>query len=181
MNNPFFVQFHDFFLVEFQHFWSFLDIKTLREDYRIVGNLIGGLAKAPRQVSLNGVPLALIPEEINVLVEIKVAKLVRVSDPAKPVDSETKDKYELAKAMNFQEQVEAFKAERIAEVHRMKDVIVEGKRKQIESKKRDVIPEDEPDVDDPEFADKIIEQELAKIKPIQEHHALIQTRTGNPG
>lgn len=53
-----------------------LDWLMLRQNYRIVGNLIGSLSKYPRQNSFNGLPLCLQPEEVSLLKEKNLAKLV---------------------------------------------------------------------------------------------------------
>ena len=50
-------------------FSCFTDVKVLREVHHIVGSLVGALPRAPRQNSLMGLPLQLMPEEANVLLE----------------------------------------------------------------------------------------------------------------
>ena len=45
------------------------DAKILREDYRIVGTLVGSLPRAPRQNTHLGLPLQLLPEETSLLLE----------------------------------------------------------------------------------------------------------------
>lgn len=42
-----------------------------------MGNLIGALAPLPRQNSISGLPVRLLPEETTLLLELKVAKLVK--------------------------------------------------------------------------------------------------------
>nr|CAD7399779.1 unnamed protein product [Timema cristinae] len=49
----------------------------LREEHRIVGQLIGTLAHLPRQEVFPGLPLSLINEEVTLLIEKNIATLVR--------------------------------------------------------------------------------------------------------
>lgn len=51
---------------------------TLRQQYRITGELIGCLTKLPRQEILHGLPLMLQPEEVTLLLEKKLARLVEI-------------------------------------------------------------------------------------------------------
>ena len=50
-------------------FYFVSDAKILREDYRIVGTLVGSLPRAPRQNTHLGLPLQLLPEETSLLLE----------------------------------------------------------------------------------------------------------------
>ena len=49
--------------------FPFPDVKIMRETHHIIGSLVGGLPRAPRQNSQMGLPLQLMPEEVNVLLE----------------------------------------------------------------------------------------------------------------
>lgn len=65
-----------------------VDWLKLRQNYRIVGNLIGSLPKYPRQNLFNGLPLCLQPEEVSLLKENGFAKLVGCSSlSVQPSDS----------------------------------------------------------------------------------------------
>ncbi|KAM4651445.1 tRNA-splicing endonuclease subunit Sen34 [Discoglossus pictus] len=57
--------------------WNAEDAKQIREQHRIVGNLVGALVRKPRQNARLGLPLQLMPEETRLLVETGAAKLVR--------------------------------------------------------------------------------------------------------
>ena len=60
----------------------------MRQDYRIVGELIGCLPKQPRQEVLLGLPLLLLPEEAKLLIEKGIVRLVHYpSIEKKPSES----------------------------------------------------------------------------------------------
>ncbi|PVU97943.1 hypothetical protein BB561_000200 [Smittium simulii] len=52
------------------------NVRILREQYRIVGGLVGSLPMQPMQNSFLGLPLMLLPEELAVLLEIDAIVLV---------------------------------------------------------------------------------------------------------
>lgn len=54
-----------------------LDWLKLRQEHRILGECIGCLAKKPRQDVLLGLPVLLLPEEAKLLVETKIARLIK--------------------------------------------------------------------------------------------------------
>ncbi len=53
------------------------DWLKLREEYRIVGEFFGALPHYPRQETVKGLPLLLLPEEVTLLKEKHLARLVR--------------------------------------------------------------------------------------------------------
>ncbi|XP_075461486.1 tRNA-splicing endonuclease subunit Sen34 isoform X1 [Ascaphus truei] len=57
--------------------WNAEDARKIREQHGLVGNLVGALARKPRQNARLGLPLQLLPEETRLLVEIGAATLVR--------------------------------------------------------------------------------------------------------
>uniref|UniRef100_A0A8C5N3H4 tRNA-splicing endonuclease subunit Sen34 n=1 Tax=Leptobrachium leishanense TaxID=445787 RepID=A0A8C5N3H4_9ANUR len=59
--------------------WNVDDARMIREEHRLVGNLVGALVRKPRQNLRLGLPLQLLPEETRLLVEIGAASLVRHS------------------------------------------------------------------------------------------------------
>lgn len=64
------------------------DWLRIRQEFRIVGNLIGSLSNYPRQDALKGLPLCLLPEEITLLHEKNLITLVRCPSLAtEPSDS----------------------------------------------------------------------------------------------
>ncbi|KAM4703735.1 tRNA-splicing endonuclease subunit Sen34 [Rhinophrynus dorsalis] len=57
--------------------WKAEDVREIREQHGLVGNLVGALVRKPRQNARLGLPLELLPEETRLLVEIGAATLVR--------------------------------------------------------------------------------------------------------
>uniref|UniRef100_A0A8D0GUL6 tRNA-splicing endonuclease subunit Sen34 n=1 Tax=Sphenodon punctatus TaxID=8508 RepID=A0A8D0GUL6_SPHPU len=57
--------------------WSYEDARRIREEFRMVGILVGALARKPRQNIRLGLPLQLLPEETRLLLELGAAKLMR--------------------------------------------------------------------------------------------------------
>jgi tRNA-splicing endonuclease subunit Sen34 len=55
----------------------FPDWLTLRKEHRIVGNLIGTLSVLPRQDTMLGLPMMLMPEEVRLLLDQKLAQVVK--------------------------------------------------------------------------------------------------------
>lgn len=53
-----------------------LDWQKLREEFRIIGALCGSLSKHPRQDIYYGLPMCLSPEEITLLKDKHIARLV---------------------------------------------------------------------------------------------------------
>lgn len=60
--------------------WRFEDAREIRERHRLVGTLVGALARTPRQNVRLGLPLQLLPEEARLLAEMGAAVLVRSAD-----------------------------------------------------------------------------------------------------
>ncbi|XP_069803480.1 tRNA-splicing endonuclease subunit Sen34 [Dendropsophus ebraccatus] len=65
--------------------WREEDARKIREEHGVVGNLVGSLARKPRQNTRLGLPLQLLPEEAQLLVDIGAARLVR----HRPADQES--------------------------------------------------------------------------------------------
>lgn len=57
--------------------WNAADARRLREEHRIVGTLVGALARKPRQNVRLGLPLQLLPEEVRLLAEKGLAALFK--------------------------------------------------------------------------------------------------------
>ena len=62
-------------------FFSFSECFALRQDSRIIGALIGTLAKAPHTGSMSGIPMLLSSEEIDLLLSLNRISLFRFTDP----------------------------------------------------------------------------------------------------
>jgi tRNA-splicing endonuclease subunit Sen34 len=83
---------------------AFADWQKLREEHRIVGALIGCLAHLPRQDSFLGLPMVLLPEEVTLLLEQKVVRLVSYSLPSYDSSIDMRLKFqEYRKAMYTQQ------------------------------------------------------------------------------
>ena len=74
----------------------FPDVLRLRREHRIVGNLIGLLPRAPRQIQFSGLPLQLLPEEVYILTKKGIGKLVvnpALAEKPGPKEQENYQKY----------------------------------------------------------------------------------------
>ncbi|RKP07733.1 hypothetical protein THASP1DRAFT_30458 [Thamnocephalis sphaerospora] len=56
--------------------WQTDDLVQLRDEYRITGTLVESLPRQPLQNILHGLPLALLPEEVTLLLALGVVRLV---------------------------------------------------------------------------------------------------------
>jgi len=114
------------------HVWSVEEVRALRTQYRILGSFAG---VAPKSMEI-GLPLILLPEELQLLREKQVVRLYElVLGDNPPVD--LVQMAEAHKEESYQSQIEEFKTERIEVIHKMADIIVVGKRrKQLEKLKR---------------------------------------------
>jgi len=164
----------------------------LREEYRIVGALIGCLAHLPRQDSFLGLPVVLLPEEVTLLLEQKVARLVSYSSLTCAPSNDIRQKFQEYRKCLYKEQVECFKEERKRQVTSMIDRIVEGKRRkllELGHKKRKICSESESSVQDESQSkneetdanhidrEALLREELDKIKCIDENSTLVQIFT----
>jgi len=77
----------------------------LREEYRIVGALIGCLAHFPRQDSFLGLPMVLLPEEVTLLLEEKVARLVSYSSITCAPSNDIRQKFQEYRKCLYKQQV----------------------------------------------------------------------------
>lgn len=66
----------------------------IRQDFRIVGDFIGSLPKYPRQNTFKGLPLCLLPEEVTLLKEKCLAKLVHCPSLSVRPSAKLKDEFE---------------------------------------------------------------------------------------
>lgn len=153
--------------------WNASDAKILREDYRIVGTLVGSLPRAPRQNTHLGLPLQLLPEETSLLLEKGFIELLE-EDTTAPGEEHVSD-LKRQREESYLKQAELFKKERKEEIRRNLPLIIEGKkakrRKLLEDrqKKGEIIDESEFekdidfDVDDVPITDIKPEQALVEI------------------
>lgn len=121
-----------------------------------MGNFVGNLAALPRQDFFAGLPLALSPEETTLLLEEKLAILVRVSNITDAPDEAVKSKSQSLREQTLAEQIDICRNLRKKEIEGKIDIIVEGKlAKQNSSFNRN----------DPEYKQKILQEEVEKIQP----------------
>ena len=154
----------------------------LRQHYRIVGNLIGTLAKAPKQTLLSGLPLLLSPEECRLLVSKNAISLFKFRQP-ECFSEDYINKFQLYAEMNFQNQTEAFRKQREREIDEMGDKIVEGKLKKLKQNRIidediEIIEEENSEQDLDRFKQSVIEAEVSKIPVLSRNNALFQTFLG---
>nr|CAD7460800.1 unnamed protein product [Timema tahoe] len=111
--------------------WNANDWQKLREEHRIVGQLIGTLAHLPRQEVFPGLPLSLINEEVTLLIEKNIATLVRYPSLSRIPGDGVKKEFEKFRKRMHKEQVECCIEERKRQIADMIDRIVEGKRRKL--------------------------------------------------
>ncbi|XP_060066827.1 tRNA-splicing endonuclease subunit Sen34-like [Ylistrum balloti] len=160
--------------------WNAEDASFLRDEMRIVGNLIGCLPRFPRQNNFLGLPLYLMPEEVSLLLNKGVAVLVKGDDLLQTPTQQQIEEYHEICDNNFQEQVELFRDDRRKEIEQNLPKIVEGKkekrRKEIEERKKAG-----EDVDESELEkDIIIDADSIPIPALPRNHALVQLFTESP-
>jgi len=93
------------YCIDYRKRSRFSDWLKLREEYRIVGALIGCLAHLPRQDSFLGLPMVLLPEEVTLLLEQKVARLVSYSSLTCAPSSDIRQKFQDYRKCLYKEQV----------------------------------------------------------------------------
>jgi len=113
--------------------WNLENVMLLRKKYRIVGSFVGS---SPKSLEI-GLPLQLLGEEVQLLKEKGIIRLVEL----KCLEKEPRDSFIQRalqyKEQSYQSQIEEFKEERIEMINKMADKIVAGKkRKKLEQLKR---------------------------------------------
>lgn len=84
---------------------DFSDWQKLREEHRIVGALVGCLAHLPRQDLFLGLPMVLLPEEVTLLLDHKVARLVSYASLSCAPSSDARQKFQEYRKTMYKEQV----------------------------------------------------------------------------
>ncbi|KAK2582749.1 hypothetical protein KPH14_005016 [Odynerus spinipes] len=168
--------------------WNANDWLTLRRDHRIIGELVGCLPKHPRQEVLSGLPLLLLPEEVSLLLEKGIARVVKYPYLQQPPSKSLKETFEKYRNTLFIEQEKCLRKEKEKQVTTMMDKIVEGKRRKMlgleTSKKKMRKPLDK----EAEEALKNIEvnttdlfnEQMSKLPKLEKSDALVQTHTAYP-
>ncbi|CAK9795560.1 tRNA-splicing endonuclease subunit Sen34 [Anthophora quadrimaculata] len=168
--------------------WSAEDWLKLRRDYRIIGELIGCLPKKPRQDVFSGLPLLLLPEEVSLLLEKNVARLIRYPSLQDPPSDTLKETFEEYRNTLYVEQEKCLRRERQKQVIGMMDKIIEGKKRKllgIDTRKRKMNKPLDPEVqkalDSIEInRQDLLDEEMAKLPKLDKNDALIQTHTVYP-
>lgn len=158
--------------------WSAKDSVTLREEWRIVGSLVGCLPRLPRQNNHLGLPLQLLPEETTMLLEKGVCLLVKPKENLLEPTPEQVKEHEQLRLDLYKEQIELFKDERRKEMMHNLHQIKEGKRKKLkeemERKKEAGEKVNETDLD------VEIDIDAIQIPPVAQKNSLIQLYTESP-
>ncbi|OXU21868.1 hypothetical protein TSAR_005214 [Trichomalopsis sarcophagae] len=168
--------------------WNADDWLKLRQVHRIIGECIGCIAKKPRQETISGLPVLLLPEEAKLLIEKGIGRLV-----GKPILKETpteslKKKFEEYREKLFAEQEASMTEQRRIQVEHMMDKIVEGKKRKIlglrtsKKKLRKPVNEETQKALESIEVDReaLMEEELSKLPKMEKNDALVQTHTAFP-
>ncbi|KAH1180964.1 hypothetical protein KIL84_001898 [Mauremys mutica] len=120
--------------------WSAEDAREIRERFRLVGTLVGALARKPRQNARLGLPLQLLPEEARLLAELGAAVLVRGTETQPPAEGEEPtqasevEAYQQELEESYQEQQRLAGAERGALLARLAERIAQGRARRREQR-----------------------------------------------
>lgn len=160
--------------------WNANDAAVLREDWRIVGTLVGCLPRCPRQNNHLGLPLQLLPEETTLLIQKGVALLLKDDEILTEPTLEQVAEFEEKKKEIYHSQIELFREERKREISQNIHLIKEGKRE----KRRKIIEEKKSagvEVDPSEIDEEVeVDVDRIPIPPIPEKSSLVQLFTENP-
>ncbi|KAL6252169.1 hypothetical protein P5V15_004446 [Pogonomyrmex californicus] len=167
--------------------WNADDWLKLRQDHRIIGELIGSMSKSIGR-GIRGLPLLLLPEEVTLLLEKKIACLVECTALNISPDESLRQRFQEYREKLFQEQADSFKDNRKKQIISIMDKIVEGKKRKIlglpTCKKKMKKPLDkniQEALDNIEInTEKLLEEELAKVPELTRNDMLIQIHTAYP-
>ncbi|XP_015180915.1 PREDICTED: tRNA-splicing endonuclease subunit Sen34 [Polistes dominula] len=168
--------------------WNACDWLTLRKEHRIIGELVGCLAKYPRQEVLSGLPLLLFPEEVSLLLEKGIARVVKYSHLQYPPSESLKETFDQYREILFKEQEKCLKEEKEKQIEAMMDKIVEGKKRKILGMKTNKKKLRKPLDKDSQEALKnvklntkdLFDEQMSKLPKLEKSEALIQTHTAYP-
>lgn len=88
----------------------------LRQNHRIIGELVGSFPKSTRQDVFSGLPLLLLPEEVTLLLEKRIACLIQWSDLEKPPTESLNKKFQEYRNTLFLQQAECLRENRKKQV-----------------------------------------------------------------
>ncbi|KAK0082033.1 hypothetical protein PV325_011179 [Microctonus aethiopoides] len=168
--------------------WNAEDWLTLRKDYRITGELVGCLPSLPRQEIFHGLPLLLSPEEVTLLLEKKIARLVELPCLQQKPSSDLMKAFNSYRKKMLIEQEECLVETRKAQIVELMDKIVDGKRRKLLGLKSTKKELRKPLDDNTAEAIKNVEidrdalfaEEMKKIPKLDPAEALVQIHTAYP-
>jgi len=96
----------------------------LRRDHRIIGELIGSFPKLTRQEIFLGLPLLLLPEEVTLLLEKKIACLIECTSLKTQPDESLNQRFQEYRDKLFQEQGNCLKDNRKKQVITCIDIYI---------------------------------------------------------
>lgn len=111
--------------------WNADDWLTLRKEYRILGQMVGCLAKNHHQEKLHGLPFVLLPEEVTLLLEKKIVRLIKYKNLDKRPTTQLIEQHNLHQDKLFNELEECLRNEKIKSIELHMDRIIEGKKRKI--------------------------------------------------
>ncbi|XP_042331795.1 tRNA-splicing endonuclease subunit Sen34 [Sceloporus undulatus] len=117
--------------------WNYVDARRAREEHRIVGTLVGALARKPRQNVRLGLPLQLLPEEARLLLDKGLATLCKNTASPPPGEDTREDPlsqqkvtaYQKGLEENYQEQVRLAAEQRKILLDTLAERIAQGRAK----------------------------------------------------
>ncbi|KAK2713663.1 hypothetical protein QYM36_009514 [Artemia franciscana] len=158
-----------------QFLWKTSNILYLRKELRIVGQLEGCLASLPRQLNLCGRPLRLMNEEAHFLLKNNYCELLSCSDLASPPTKQSADNFKEIQNRAFEEQRLLVKEEKMQQILRAGEKILEGKRRKLN--KEAAKSGNEPP---PLTLEQAVDEEIRRIPELTQANALVQIFTGDP-
>ncbi|XP_076456632.1 tRNA-splicing endonuclease subunit Sen34-like [Babylonia areolata] len=159
--------------------WNAKDAVMLREHHRVVGVLVGCLPRHPRQNLHLGLPLQLLPEELTLLLDKGVVRLVKEKTTTSQEYLRRAEVVEEERKASFESQQELFQEERRREMLRNKERILEGQREKrqrlmmTQSQNTPPTPETDPD-------EEQLHLDRIQFPATAEKHLLVQLFSENP-
>ncbi|CAG5106786.1 Similar to TSEN34: tRNA-splicing endonuclease subunit Sen34 (Homo sapiens) [Cotesia congregata] len=168
--------------------WSAEDWLTLRREHRIVGATIGCPHTLPRQEIMQGLPLMILPEEVTLLLENKIARLVEYPSLRQEPDDDMRKVFENFRKKMFKEQETALKDGKKKLILGKIDSIIEGKKRKslgLKTSKKSM----KKTLDDATAEavkrveidrDALVAEQLSKCPNLDPDDALVQIHTSDP-
>ncbi|KAF7991575.1 hypothetical protein HCN44_008946 [Aphidius gifuensis] len=168
--------------------WNADDWLTLRKEYRILGQMVGCLAKNHHQEKLHGMPFVLLPEEVTLLLEKKIARLIKYKDLDKRPTTKLVEQHNQHQEKLFNELEQCLRDEKIKSIEFHMDRIIEGKKRKLlglqSSKKKMKKPIDDNLVDKASKItidkDALMAEKISKIPKLEKSEILVQIPTACP-